>query len=113
MPIDLALGPNWDLLDENGSLVALSAKDALQQEITIAALTNLGEYYYNELLGIDYLALMAQELSSAELIIQLEATIKNIKGVKDVSIYEAEVRDRKLTLQILATTDFGEILVEI
>ncbi|WPY01460.1 hypothetical protein Trichorick_01373 (plasmid) [Candidatus Trichorickettsia mobilis] len=99
MSKDLAIGPDGDLVIENMDLKLVDDTQALIQRIRRMLLCIKGESFYDEEVGTEYYPYIAEkDIEPLKKVIA--DSIRNVKGVKDLVTFNAEIINNTRTLKL-------------
>lgn len=109
-PLDIALGPDGDLLiDENG-LSLISGLEGIAQLVRFRLGMFKGEWFLNLDIGVDWYSLLGEHYDEAKTRAVIAAEIADVPGV--LAVTELSIafdgRTRELTIDWAATTLFGD-----
>lgn len=109
---DIALGPDGDLLIENGKLVIIEGNAARKQCLTIALKHFRGEWYRDENAGTDYRGAIVGKASDIARRAEIRQRCLSVPGVVDVQRIDIkrDPKTRKVSIEVDAVAYDGTVI---
>jgi len=113
--IDIALGPDMDLYQDpfTGDFVLIEDIEALAQRIRIRLGTQLGEYFLDLGLGLDYFGeILVKNFDLGLISTRIKSIILSTPFVDGIRDFEISVTNRTLSVSMVIETEFGPLVAE-
>ena len=105
-----------DLVIEDGDLVLVTESEEVAQNVKIHLLTLSGEWELDVGVGMRWFdKIFTLETPDDEKALLIKREIQSVTGVKNITDFTLEVdfANHRLDVSFEATTDFGDILIEV
>lgn len=99
MSKDILLGADHDLVIENFDLVLTDDTQGLRQRVKQKLLCFKGEWFFDENIGTEYFDAISDK-NTENLVSILTDSIREVRGVKEVTSFDVKLEPIKRTLEI-------------